>query len=447
MTFPFTVQNTNFKLGGGARSDIMPDQMPNQNILLSSAESIDSELYDRMVLCFNKMLMGDRNYFTASIDCSQSLKPFVNGKPTKPLLTQDVIDDAMSTNPYRCLREYYNLFDDSSGPDTFVKRATINKNSVAMYPVFENETGEQKFICSMDPSGKLDSSIVTVAEVWRDEERGWMGKVVNCQNLIEIRPNGEKMVMQRDQQMDVLKGMILAYNRGALDYENIHKLVIDAGAGGGGEFMASLLMNEWTSSYDNHKKIHRGFIDKTDPFMHLREDDYPGNAENLMMFNFKRDKVEAYQNLQDLINQGLLIFPKSLNTRYEIEFEEENADGEPVIRYEKVDRESMEALIQIDLLKEEICGFTKTKKDNGTVIFETSKEGKSRGLEDNRADTLAQIAFVIMKLRTADALDKDQPTSDFGKVFIGKKKQQNNHRREKPVNPFITKAGNPFRRQ
>ena len=71
--------------------------------------------------------------------------------------------------------------------------------------------------------------------------------------------------------------------------------------------------------------MHIGFIDKEDPYMQLREDDYPGNSEKLKMFNFKRDKVQAYERAQNAINQGLVIFPASLNARNEIEFEEEDA--------------------------------------------------------------------------------------------------------------------------
>ena len=49
--------------------------------------------------------MGDPEYFVCDLDCTHSLHPFLNGKPTKPLITQQTIDDAYNTNPYRCMRE------------------------------------------------------------------------------------------------------------------------------------------------------------------------------------------------------------------------------------------------------------------------------------------------------------------------------------------------------
>ena len=59
-----------------------------------------------------------------------------------------------------------------------------------------------------------------------------MLKMVNCVNLIELLPNGEKAIIQKPQQIELIKKMLLNYNRGALDYENIDLFIIDAGAGG-----------------------------------------------------------------------------------------------------------------------------------------------------------------------------------------------------------------------
>ena len=105
LTFPFTVQDNDFKAGGTLNTELYPKQLQNQNLMLSSAEGIDSELYERYKLAFNKMLLGDPEYFVCDFDCSHSLHPYMNGKPTKPLLKQSDIDDAFKTNPYRAARE------------------------------------------------------------------------------------------------------------------------------------------------------------------------------------------------------------------------------------------------------------------------------------------------------------------------------------------------------
>jgi len=400
-------------MGGTLNSDLYPRQLQNKNLLCSSAEGIDSELFDRYKIAFNRMLMGDPEYFVCDLDCSHSLHPFLNGKPAPPLLTQDTIDDAFKTNPYRATREYFNKFDNDGGEDVFVKRSVLNKHSIPMNPVFRND-GTKRYIVAYDPSTKLDNSIVMIAELFEDEERGYMCKFVHCLNLIEVLKNGEKVLIQKPEQIERLKDIILDYNRGALDYDNIDMLIIDAGAGGGGTDIAQFLMNEWIGK---DRKMHLGFIDKTDPYMSLREDDYPANRDNLRMFNFKRDKVQAYERAQNAINQGLAIFPTSLNARNEIEFEDMSADGSVRIRYEKADGDELASLVQMDLAKEELIAMQKIKKPNGTIQFDLSPDAKSRNFHDDRADCVAMILDRLMEIRANEALVKETPKEDFKKVF------------------------------
>ena len=216
--------------------------MRNKVLLLSSAEGVDSELFDRYKIAFNRMLLGDKDYFVCDIDCSFSLHPYMNGKPMKPLISQSKVDDAFKTNPYRATREYYNKFDQDGGQDVFIKRSVLNKFCETYYPVYEND-GEKKYIIAYDPATKLDNSIIMVGELFKDVDYGYMVKLVNCVNLIEVLKSGEKMVIQKPEQIERLKDLILDYNKGALDYQNIDQLIIDSGAGGGGVDIAQFLMN------------------------------------------------------------------------------------------------------------------------------------------------------------------------------------------------------------
>lgn len=192
-------------------------------------------------------------------------------------------------------------------------------------------------------------------------------------------------------------------------------------------------MNEWTGK--DHK-THLGFIDKTDPYMSLREDDYPANRDNLRMFNFKRDKVQAYERAQNAINQGLAIFPASLNARNEIEFEDTDADGSVRIRYEKADGEELSSLVQMDLAKEELVAMQKIKKPNGTIQFDLSADAKSKNFHDDRADCVAMILDRLMEIRANEALVKEAPKEDFKKLFASRGSQ-------KKANPFAS-GPNPF---
>ena len=123
-------------------------------------------------------------------------------------------------------------------------------------------------------------------------------------------------------------------------------------------------MNEWL---DDKGKSHLGMIDENDPYMKLRLDDYPANAKNLRLFNFKRDKVQAYERAQQAVNQGLVMFPKSLNAKDEMEIEETDTDGNLTMRYEKVSFDEKVSLVQLDLMKEELIATQKYKKPNGTI--------------------------------------------------------------------------------
>ena len=414
--------------------------MPNKNTFLSSAEGIDSELYDRYKICFERMLCGDPNYFVADIDCTFSLHPFLNGKPTNPLVTQQTIDDAFKTNPFRARREYYNKFDQDGSQDSLVKRSTLIKYSQTYYPVFKNETKESKYIIAYDPSTKLDNSIIMVAELLHDEEKGYWVKFVNCINLLEVRPNGDKMVMQKPEQIEKLKDVICDYNLGALDYDNIDMIILDAGAGGGGTDIAQFLMKEWEGK---DGKYHIGLIDKEDPYMKLREDDYPMNFEKLRMFNFKRDKVIAYERTQNAINQGLAIFPNNVNSRNELEFEVTDDDGGISIKYEKLSIQEINPLIQFDLAKEELVSTEKQKKPNGTIQFNISPEGKSNGMHDDRADCVAMILHRLMELRSNEALQIAEKNSAYQDMFEKAKRtiKKSDNPFKSSNNPFVNRSG------
>jgi hypothetical protein len=437
LTLPFTVQSADFITGTGINSEIYPKQLPNKNVFLSSAEGIDSYLFEMYKLCYNKMLLGDPDYFVCDIDCNFSLHPLMNGKPYMAQLKQSQIDDAMKTNPYRATREYYNIFDSDGGEDVFVKRSVILKNSYSYFPEYFND-GVKKYIIAYDPSSKLDNSIVGIAELFRDEEKGLMLKMVNCENLIELLPNGEKAIIQKPQQIELIKKMLLDYNRGALDYENIDLFIIDAGAGGGGFDIAAFLMNEWL---DDKGKSHLGMIDENDPYMKLRLDDYPANAKNLRLFNFKRDKVQAYERAQQAVNQGLVMFPKSLNAKDEMEIEETDTDGNLTMRYEKVSFDEKVSLVQLDLMKEELIATQKYKKPNGTIQFDLSHEAKQKNMFDDRADVFCMICDRLMELRAQEALTlEEKPVTDFkdalGRFRGNKKVSENPFNNRSKANPF-----------
>lgn len=386
------------------------------------------------------MLLGDPDYFVADIDCSFSLHPYMNGKPAPPQLSQKTIDDAMETNPFRARREYYNIFDSDESANTFIKRSVINKNSQPYFPVFENEDGKKKYIIAYDPAAKLDNSIIMVGELFRDKERGLMVKLVNCVNLIEVLKNGEKRIIQAPEQIDMLKNILLAYNKGADDYENIQRLKIDAGSGGGGFQVAQFLLKDWKGE---DGKYHTGVIDIEDTYMSLRQDDFPqANQKVLRMANFKKDKTNMYDAAQNMANQGLIIFPEDMNARNELLFTETDAEGVITTRYEKANYDEMNALNQFSLLKEEITGMQKVKKPSGNIVYEQTVEAKQSGKHDDRVDAFVMIASELAQLRAEENLQIAEAPKSAYKDMLARIQAQNN--KKTGANPFGNLGANPF---
>ena len=322
------------------------------------------------------------------------------------------------------------------GEDVLVKRTTLEKYSQTYYPQFTND-GTQTYILCYDPSSRQDNSCVLAAELIRDEKKGLMLKISNVHVLVEQTKNGQIAVMQKPQQLEVFKHMMIDYNWGYDDYYGLDSIHIDAGSGGGGFEIGQYLLNDFTG-YEG--KTHRGIIDLNNEYMKIRADDYAGAAQILTMANFKRDKTAMYEAASKALNQGLVIWPKSLNIRNELEFEVTNADGSLSIRYEKPNLRELNALIQIELTKEELMGIQRVKKPNGTFVFEATPEAKQVNMHDDRADCIAMACYRLMELRNDEALNVEQKPSDFHKIFERSyKKNKNDHFGNGQNNPFYDK--------
>lgn len=442
LTKPFTTQDTNFIAGKGMNVDCYPLQFPNQIILASSAEDIFTELWDSYLLGAKEMIMGNKDYFVCDIDCRFSLAPKMNGEPFKPLLTQAVIDDAIAKNEFRANREYFNKFDVSGGQDCLVNKGMLNKCSYGYYPVFKYEDGKQ-YIIVYDPSSKLDNSVILVAELFHDEEKGWMAKIVNCRNLVENKKGGGKKIIQKPDQIEILKEMLLDYNGPALDYTNIKRVIIDAGAGGGGFDISQFLLPGWE---DNHRKKHVGIIDLNDKYCLELQDRFPEAKDILTLANFTKDKVKMYEDASDALNQGLIIFPKNANGQNEMEMEEIGEDGEPVFRYEKLVGENLRAITEIEMLKYELMAMQKMKNtQTNKISFDLIPSKKNEGLHDDRADCIAMLCNFLMKMRAEDKMNLyKKEKKDYSMLLAQRMKTSNNNSRFGGANPFTNMGANPF---
>lgn len=441
LTKPFLAQDQDFITGKNLNVECYPKQIPSQMIYSSSAESIDSELYDQYRDCALSMIAGSDKHFVCDISCELSLHPMLNGKKYKPLVKQSIVDDAFKKNEFKANREYFNKFDISGGQDALVKRTTIIANSFAFEPIFKNKTNDQIFIITYDPASKLDNSFVLINELINDPEKGYMLKLVNGVNLVEIKSNGDKKIIQKPEQIEKIKQIILNYNGSVPDYDNIFFIGIDAGSGGGGFDIAQFLLKDWVGK---DKKQHKGLIDLTDKYLKEESSNFPSAIDKLRLANFTRDKVQLYIDCQDMINQGNVMFPKSLNLKSEMEFEFFNDKNELIIKNVQMNSEEIRALTEIDLLKEELVGIQRTQ--NGSVIkFDTLPSKKSQGMHDDRSDCCAMACHFLAQLRRKDLLNVKNNSDGFNKLFEhGLKNRLKNPLNEQHKNPFANNGRNPF---
>lgn len=100
-----------------------------------------------------------------------------------------------------------------------------------MYPEFSNDGSKRYMIC-YDPASRLDNSIVLVAELFRDKEKGLMLKLVYMRNLVEQLKGGKVGIIQKPEQVEILKKIMVDFNLGYTDYQGLDSIQIDAGSGG-----------------------------------------------------------------------------------------------------------------------------------------------------------------------------------------------------------------------
>ena len=104
----------------------------------------------------------------------------------------------------------------------------------------------------------------------------------------------------------------------------------------------------------------------------------------------------------------------------------------------------MISLAQIDLLKEEIVAMQKSKRPNGTVVFELSPDAKQRNFHDDRVDCCAMLGNFIMELGAKEALTlEEKPVTAFTDLLAQRRRSGTASKASQ--NPFANKGGaNPF---
>ena len=211
-----------------------------------------------------------------------------------------MVETALRTNPEKARREYYCEFTTENYADSIIKRGTITRNSETRVPLLYNDTNDKKFVIMFDPARSKDNSAILVAEIYKDKDKTYKARIVNCISLIDVHKKN-KTPMQTPDQIRYLKELILAYNGNAPDYENIEAIYIDAGAGGGGVNIADFLMEDWV---DKHGVKHRGLIDKEYSAEYVRK--FPNAIDKLRLMPPSKYKSMMYEALIEMMEQNII---------------------------------------------------------------------------------------------------------------------------------------------
>ena len=307
----FTTLNSNFKLGGNVDISALPNEFPHQLLYASSASSVDTAFYNKYKDFSKKMFEGDPRYFVADINCDIVINATYKGKlyPAS-LLNKETVDTEMRNNPEKALREYYNRFTQDGGIGQIIKRALIVRNSYTRPPVLCNDNNQRKFVLAYDPARNTDNSIIAVAELKYDEDKGYTMDIVNCVSFADLGLRRKTPMMYQDQIREI-REMLLNYNGDVFDYDNIEIVLADAGSGGGGNsWVRDSLIEDWT---DKTGKKHRGLIDKEYAKEYIHR--FPNAIDKLKLMEPSKYKSEAYEALIKMVEENRITFTERYDNK------------------------------------------------------------------------------------------------------------------------------------
>ena len=445
----FTAQDANFKLGGKLNVSTIPKDFPHQLLYASSASSVDTAFYQKYRDFSKKMLLGDPRYFVADLNCDIVINSTFHGKKYPvSLLNRETIDTELRNNPEKANREYYNQFTQDGGVNQIIKRALIVRNSKNRPPILSNDTNIRKFVLAYDPARSTDNAVVGIAELLYNETDGYTMDIANVVSFADLGLR-KRTPMMTQQQIQEIHKLLLDYNGDALDYENIEVFLADAGSGGGGNsWVRDGLIEDWK---DKTGKVHCGLIDKEYANGNVYSKRYPNAINKLKLIEPTKYKSEMFEALIKMIEADKIHFTERYDNKgYLNILEVDNAlmeKSEAAIR-EKLDKMDLDvneyeemleeqlseieaaktkvyklspdeeaALVQIDVMKEEIVNICRVKRDGGKDAFrlpahKDADTGVSEAtMHDDHAYVLAMLGWYLSEKRLEHIKNKKRSTS------------------------------------
>lgn len=379
VTEPYMAQSSEFKLGSSYDPDVYPLDIPNIRLYIGSASDTNSNFYAKYKDGTKQMLAGDSRYFVADLSCEIPKHPTVCGKTVKPLLSQEEIDRKMRENEIAAMREYYNIFDNFDLEDSVVTRSDITTNTENFIPSLGWGGKKHKYVICYDPASKNDNSPVLVTDIFKNDDGVFCGRFVHMENLVVTYGDGSKRPMRLEEQVQKLREMIYEYNgrENIPPYENV-VLLIDGGSGGQAPALCQKLCEDWV---DAKGKKHPGLYDDESEDMKRWAEAFPHAIRGSMkIIEPRKYRSALFEATKALVPSGFIKFaPKA--PKYDVLVLDDGTER-------KLGKLELASLIQMDLMKEEISCFVKSKSANGTITYGLPPEKRNR-MHDDRAYVMA----------------------------------------------------------
>ena len=388
---PYTVQDSGFKLGANFDAETYPTDIPNQRLYVGSASDTDSFFYKQYKEGTKRMLVGDRNWFVADLSCEIPMHPTVNGIEVPPLLSQATVDAAMRANEIIAHREYYNIFDHFNLEDAVVTRTDILQNTENFIPVTSWGGKKHKYVISFDPASKVDNSPILVMEIYQNEKKDWCGRTVYMDNLVVTYGDGSKRPMRLDEQAQRIRELVYEYNgRDKVSpYENV-TLLIDGGAGGQAPAIVQDLAKPWV---DSRGVKHPGVYDENNEYSVLWMEPYRKNCVSgcLKILEPSKYRNDMFEAAHKLVPLGAIKFaPKC--PKYDTLVLDDGTE-------KKFHKTELNALIQMDLMKEEVISMVKIKTPGSHRITYQLPPEKRNKMHDDRNYCFVMCCWELNNIR------------------------------------------------
>jgi len=406
-TEQFVNQDENFKLGAGIDVSLEPKGFPRQLLYASSASDTDSGFYKKYRQFCERMIIGDSKYFVCDFNVDVVMNATYNGDPYPPLISKDKVDKAMEENREKALRELYNKFSADSHEGQILIRRDIMQYTVRRPPLLCNDTGNRLFIIAWDSARLNDNSVIGVAELRQDEEKGWCMDVHNVVSLVDVLSK-KKTPMRMPEQVKRFQDLLLDYNgsdKQKLDYENIKAVICDSGSGGqiiGG--VSDYLLGNWIGK---DGKEHKGIIDRFHKANETAKYKFPDAVDIMKLVDPKANRNDIFDAAEKMVKLGVVTFPADYEGKdYILTIDDEGNE-----HIHNLTLEEQEALIQIDLMKTEIVTMCKyVNAGNVTYNFPPDKRHK---MHDDRVFVFGLLCWYLAQLRRGQIINKPTPQIDY----------------------------------